>query len=427
MIIHLSRETGWVFERIGLTAVSCFLIIKIAFIKHGKHHQTRSTPMIDVSKRAHEIQASPIRRIFDLASRTEGLTRLEVGQPDFNTPDYILEKAKEFMAKGFIGYSPTNGLPQTRNAVAGRLLQDYGIRYDPNREIVITHGASGALHLALRALVNPGDEVMRPNPGFPSYDGIIKDADGVPVLYPLLPERGFSIDFPAFEKLITPRTKVVIVNSPNNPTGGILTKEQLEKLCDLAEKHNFVILSDEAYDKIIFDQPHIPTVSCAKDSSKVITVGSASKDYAMCGWRIGFAAGPQHIIDEIVKFQSLTSICPSILAQHAYTAALTGPQDATTAMKLEFQRRRDYFVSELNKVPGFKCSLPQGAFYVMADISAHNKDDWAFTELMIQKVKISCIPGSSFGPAGAGFIRLSYATSMEVLQEAITKLHRYFG
>lgn len=382
---------------------------------------------INVSSRAGEIEASPIRKIFDLASQIEGLTRLEVGQPDFNTPEYILKSAREFMNKGFIGYSPTNGLPQTRKAVADRFNQDYGISYDPNREIVITHGASGALHLALRVLVNPGDEVMRPNPGFASYDGIIKDADGIPVHYPLLPGKAFSIDFDVFEKLITPKTKAVFLNSPNNPTGGILTRAQLERVCELAEKHGFYILSDEAYDKVIFDQPHVPTVCCAKDKSKVITIGSASKDYAMCGWRIGFAAGPEQIIGQIVKFQSLTSICPNILSQHAYATALSGPQEDTEVMKREYQRRRDFFVDALNKIPGFKCSTPQGAFYVMADISAHNKDDWAFVETMIKDVKISCIPGSSFGTAGAGYIRFSYATSMQVLEEAIAKLHKYFG
>ena len=382
---------------------------------------------INISKRAEEIKASPIRKIFDLASQTEGLTRLEVGQPDFNTPDYILKTASEFMNSGFIGYSPTNGLPQTRKAVADRFKADYGIEYDPNSEVVITHGASGALHLALRALVDPGDEVLRPDPGFASYDGIIKDADGVPVLYPLLPDNEFAVDFGAFEKLITEKTKVVILNSPNNPAGSILTKDQLEKICALAEKHNFYVLSDEAYDKIIFDQDHIPTAACTENKSRVITVGSASKDYAMCGWRIGFAAGDREIIGQIIKFQSLIDICPNILAQQAYTAALNGPQEETEKMKEEYKARRDYFVSELNRIPGFKCSVPHGAFYVFADISAHNKDDWAFAEEMIQDVKVSCIPGSSFGVKGKGYIRFSYATSMNVLKEAIEKLNKYFG
>ncbi len=382
---------------------------------------------MQISRRAEEIQASPIRRIFDLASQTEGLTRLEVGQPDFNTPAYILDEASAFQNQGFIGYSPTNGLPQTRKAVADRFNEDYGVEFDPASEVVITHGASGALHLALRALVNPGDEVLRPNPGFASYDGIIKDADGIPVLYPLVAEDGFSIDMEVFRSLISKKTKAVIINSPNNPTGSILSPEQLEQVCKLAWEHHFTVISDEAYDKVIFDQPHTPAVTCTPHRDVVLTVGSSSKDYAMCGWRIGFAAGPAALIGQIVKFQSLISICPNIVAQQAYAAALNGPQDETRRMRDEYKRRRDYFVKALNEIPGFSCDVPKGAFYVMADISEHDSDDWAFCEKMIQEVKVSCIPGSSFGSAGAGFIRFSYATSMDVLKEAIEKLKKHFA
>jgi aspartate/methionine/tyrosine aminotransferase len=382
---------------------------------------------IELSARTELIKASPIRKIFDLASKTEGLTRLEVGQPDFNTPDYILESAKEVLKDGFIGYSPTNGLPQTRQAVARRYKEDYGVDFNPDTEVVITHGASGALHLALRALVNPGDEVLRPDPGFASYDGIIRDADGIPVLYPLLPESKFSIDFEALEKCINAKTKVIMLNSPNNPTGGVLDGDQLRKVNELAEKHDFYILSDEAYDKVIYGRDHEPTVRFAENPSRVVTIGSASKDYAMCGWRIGFAAGDPKIIGEIIKFQSLANICPSMIAQKAYTMALTGPQNDTKKMKLEYQKRRDYFVDALNRIPGFKCAIPDGAFYVFVDISEHNEDDWAFAEFLIKDVKISCIPGSSFGPSGRGFIRFSYATSMAVLEEAIEKLTSRFG
>ncbi|MFW5710844.1 MAG: pyridoxal phosphate-dependent aminotransferase [Spirochaetota bacterium] len=382
---------------------------------------------IQLSERTKAIQASPIRKIFDMASKMTGLTRLEVGQPDFKTPKYILDATKEMMNDGFIGYSPTNGLPQTRAAVAERYKTDYDVEYDPNTQVVITHGASGALHLALRALVNPGDEVLRPDPGFASYDGIVKDADGVPVLYPLLPEKNFAVDFDALEKLITPKTKVIMLNSPSNPTGGVLDYDQLVRINELAEKHDLYILSDEAYDKVIFDQEHVPTAKAAKDPSRVITVGSASKDYAMCGWRIGFAAGAPEIIAEIVKFQSLANICPNILAQKAYEVGLTGPQDDTEAMRKEYQRRRDYFVAELNKIPGFKCPMPDGAFYVFVDISEHNPDDWAFAETLIKEAKITCIPGSSFGPTGKGFIRFSYATSVDVLKAAIQKLNAQFG
>lgn len=380
-----------------------------------------------LAERTKTIQASPIRKIFDMASKMEGLTRLEVGQPDFNTPSYILEEGKKILEEGFIGYSPTNGLLETRAAVAARIKEDYGIEFDPNSELVITHGASGALHLALRALVNPGDEVLRPDPGFASYDGIIKDADGVPVLYPLLPEESFAVDTDALERLISKKTKVIMLNSPSNPTGGVLDTRQLMHINALAEKHDLYILSDEAYDKVIYDKEHVPTVAAAQNPSRVITVGSASKDYAMCGWRAGFAAGSPELIQEIVKFQSLANICPNILAQKAYAKALTGPQEDTERMRKEYQSRRDYFVKALNEIPGFKCAVPDGAFYVFVDISEHNKDDWAFAEHLLKEVKITSIPGSSFGPTGRGFVRFSYATSLKTLEEAIVKLKKAFG
>ncbi|MFO7849120.1 MAG: pyridoxal phosphate-dependent aminotransferase [Spirochaetia bacterium] len=380
-----------------------------------------------LAERTKAIQASPIRKIFDMASKMEGLTRLEVGQPDFHTPEYILEESKSVLKEGFIGYSPTNGLSETREAVAYRLKEDYGVEYDPNSEVVVTHGASGALHFALRALVNPGDEVLRPDPGFASYDGIIRDADGEPVLYPLLPRENFAVDIDALEKLISKKTKVIMLNSPSNPTGGVLDTQQLLKINALAEKHDLYILSDEAYDKVIYDKEHVPTVAAAQNPSRVITVGSASKDYAMCGWRVGFAAGSSELIGEIIKFQSLANICPNILAQKAYTKALTGPQADTERMRKEYQSRRDYFVKALNDIPGFKCTVPDGAFYVFVDISEHNEDDWAFAEYLLKEVKITSIPGSSFGPTGRGFIRFSYATSLETLKEAVEKMKKEFS
>ncbi len=383
--------------------------------------------MNNFARRTEAIQASPIRKIFDMASQMTGLTRLEVGQPDFNTPDYILEESRRILGEGFIGYSPTNGLPQTRKAVAERWFEDYGVRYDPNGEVVITHGASGGLHLALRVLVDPGDEVLRPDPGFASYDGIIRDADGVPVLYPLLPEKNFAVDIDALEKLISDKTKVIMLNSPSNPTGGILDAEQLTRIGELAAEHGLYILSDEAYDKVIYDTGHAPMAKYAKDPSMVVTVGSASKDYAMCGWRIGFAAGDAQIIREIVKFQSLANICPNIIAQKAYATALTGPQEDTERMRQEYMKRRDYFVTALNEVEGFRCAKPDGAFYAFVDISRHNEDDWAFAEYLLKKVKITSIPGSSFGPTGKGYIRFSYATSLEVLEEAVEKLKAEFN
>lgn len=382
---------------------------------------------VKLAKRTENVKFSPIREIFDLASRTPGLTRLEVGQPDFHTPAYIRDASKNAIDGGFIGYTPTNGLQETRDAVCMRLKKDYQLEYDPNSEVAITIGASGALYLALRALLDPGDEVLRPNPGFASYDEIVKDADGVPVQYGLDPDADFKVDFAEVERLINKKTKAIIVNSPGNPVGNVLSKAEIQEFVDLAEKHDLVILSDEAYDKVIFDIEHIPVALLANDRSRVLTIGSGSKNYAMTGYRVGFAAGAPELVREIVKFQSLSSICPSYIGQKSYAHALTGIQDETSFMRKEYQKRRDYFVNELNNIPGFKCFVPNGAFYAFTDISEINKDDWAFCRELIRDVKVTAIPGSSFGKNGTGYVRFSFATSMTELEKAIEKLRAHYA
>ena len=382
---------------------------------------------VRLSSRTSKVKFSPIREIFDLASRTPGLTRLEVGQPDFFTPPHIRKASIAAIEEGLIGYTPTNGLQITREAVCTRLKEDYGLEYNANEEVVITVGASGALYLALRALIEPDDEVLRPDPGFATYDEIIKDADGMPIKYPLKASDNFSLDISAIENLITKKTKAIIINTPGNPCGNVIDANKLQELIELCDKHDIIIISDEAYDKVIFDQKHVPIATKATNKSRVLTVGSSSKDYAMTGYRIGFAAGDKKLIAEIVKFQSLSSISPSFIGQKSYALALNSDQSSTDAMVIEYKRRRDYFVTELNKISGFKCNRPDGAFYVFVDISEQNADDWAFTKFMIEHVKVTCIPGSSFGEVGKGYIRFSYATSMEVLEEGIKKMKNQFG
>lgn len=380
---------------------------------------------VKLSKRTEIIKFSPIREIFDLAAKTPGLTRFEAGQPDFAPPSYVRDASRKAVDFGAIGYTSTNGLQETREAICNRLKADYNLEYDPNREVVVTIGASGALYLALRALIDPGDEVLRPNPGFATYDEIIKDADGVPKQYPLIPKQNFSVDFDALEALISNRTRAIIINSPGNPVGNVLDEAQLRKLAQLAEKHDLVILADEAYDKIIYDQKHIPIATLVQDKSRVLTIGSSSKNYAMTGFRIGFAAGDPRLVAEIVKFQSLSAICPDFIGQKAFAEALNGPQEDTQAMRDEFLRRRNYFVNALNAIPGFRCFNPAGAFYAFVDVSAVCEDDWAFSKELISSAKVTSVPGRSFGSVGNGYLRFSYAASMETLEEGIRKMSEY--
>ena len=375
-----------------------------------------------LAKRTQTVKLSPIREIFEMASRTPGLVRLEVGQPDFPTPTHILDAAHEALQEGHIGYSSAAGMPETRQALAKRLNEDYGFIFNADREAVICNGASAAIYLTIRATIDVGDEVLRPDPGWAQYDGVIRDADGVPVFYPLIPEKGFAPDFDALQNLVTSRTKAIIVNSPSNPTGGIITKDDLKLLLEFATKNNILIISDEAYDKIIYEKEHVPLALLEEQPERVVTAGSCSKNYAMCGWRVGYAIGPAAIMEQVMKFQSLVNICPNYIAEKAAFAALNSPQTATTEMRDEYKRRRDVFIKGLNEIPGINCTMPEGAFYAFADVSAYNMDDWDFTRYLINEVGVTCIPGSSFGEKGKGFVRFSYASSQENLNEGLRRM-----
>ncbi len=375
-----------------------------------------------LSSRIQTIQLSPIRETFEMASVTPGLVRLEVGQPDFPTPDHILEGARNALLQGHIGYSSCSGLMETRSALAERLKEDYNFIFDPETEVVICNGASAAIYLTLRVLVNPGEEVLRPDPGWAQYDGIIQDAGGTPVLYPLVPEDGFTINFESLTKLISKKSKAIIINTPSNPTGGVLDKDQLEKLINFAREKDLIIISDEAYDKIIFEKEHIPIATLDKSGDRIITVGSCSKNYAMCGWRIGYAVGPAEIITQVSKLQSLVNICPNQVADKAAEIAFSGPQEPVSKMREEYLERRDFFIKGLMEVPGYNCSKPDGAFYAFVDISDFKMDDWDFTRFLINDVGVTCIPGSSFGEMGSGFVRFSFASSLENLSEGLRRM-----
>lgn len=383
---------------------------------------------LQFAKRTQTVKLSPIREVFEMAARTPGLVRLEVGQPDFPTPQHILDAARESLSGGHFGYSSSSGSDECRSALLKRMQEDYGISFNKDSEAVITVGASAALYLTLRTLIDPGDEVLRPNPGWAQYDGVTSDCDGVPVLYPLEEATGFTtIDFEALEALVTPKTKVMILCNPNNPCGSVLGREQLKKAYDFAVKHDIYLIADEAYSAIIYGDSFVPMLSVVDDKKRIITMGSASKNYAMCGWRMGFVIANAEICSRVTVFQSLTNLCPPVVSMVAYAAALSGPQDATAAMREEYARRRAYFIKALNEIKGFKCHEPEGAFYAFVDVSELTDNDTEFCKRLIGEVKVTGIPGSSFGSQGAGHVRFSYAASMEQLQEGIRRMKAAFG
>lgn len=383
---------------------------------------------LEFADRTKKVKLSPIREIFEMASRVPDLVRLEVGQPDLDTPVNIRNAGKSAIDEGHIGYTNSGGLDETRRALLNRLNTDYGITFDPIRESVITTGASAALYLTLRTLVGPGDEVLRPDPGWAQYDGVTTDCDGVPVLYPLLKESGFTrIDFEALNKLVSPKTKVMILCNPNNPAGSVLPKEELLKAYEFAKARNIYLISDEAYGSLIYSGSYVPLMSVVDDKKHIITMGSASKGYAMCGWRMGYVIGNSELCSHVTVFQSLTNLCPPYVSMKAYAAALADSQEPVRAMREEYAARREYFIRALNEIKGFKCCPPEGAFYAFVDVSELTDDDMAFCKHMIQNVKVTCIPGSSFGSMGKGYIRFSYAAGMDTLKEGIRRMKAAFG
>lgn len=383
---------------------------------------------LEFAKRTKTVKLSPIREVFEMAARTPGLVRLEVGQPDFKTPQPVLDAVKDSLNEGHFGYSSSSGDENTRKALLHRLNEDSGITFDPASEAVITVGASAALYLTLRALVDPGDEVLRPDPGWAQYDGVTIDCDGVPVLYPLEAETGFrTIDFDALEKLVSPRTKAMILCNPNNPCGSVLGREQLQKAYEFAVKHDIYLIADEAYSSIIYSDSFVPMLSVMDDKSRIIMLGSASKNYAMCGWRMGFVVANADVCSRVTVFQSLANLCPASICMTAFAEALNGSQEPTRAMRAEFTERREYFIKALNEIKGFHCHEPEGAFYAFVDISEITDDDVAFCKKLISEVKVTGIPGSSFGDNGKARVRFSYAASMESLQEGIRRMKAAFG
>ena len=379
-----------------------------------------------VADRCGSVQRSPIRAIFEIAERMTGVIRLEVGEPDFRTPDAILEAGRAAIAQGKIGYTAMTGNKDLREAVAAHYARKFAIAVDPETEVLITAGGAPALHFALMTTVNPGDEVLVPDPGFPNYRQVVRLIGCTPVMYPLRedPVRGFQLDPEAIRHNASPRTRAIIVNSPSNPTGGVISLDEARELGRIVEELDLTVISDEVYDALVYDGfEHVCLKGVDGFAGRTITVGSASKTYAMTGWRIGYAIAPAPIMTYMATFQSLIDICANRISQVAYKAALSGVADgAVAAMRDEFIQRRNLVVEALNAIPGIHCPKPLGAFYAFANISELGIPDVDFAREFLTRHKVTSVPGSGFGPSGQGHLRFSYASSLENLKEGMERL-----
>lgn len=390
-----------------------------------------------LSKKASNIEPSITLAITakakELKSQGIDIIGFGAGEPDFNTPANIRNASIEAMEKGYTKYTPASGINELKEAIINKFEKDNNLRYKPS-QIIISTGAKQCLSNAFFAILNPGDEVLIATPYWVSYPELIKLADGVPVFVKTNQENSYKYDIESLKQNITSKTKAIIINSPNNPTGSIYTKEELIKLAEFAKEHDLIIISDEIYEKLIYgDDEHVSIASLSEDAYKrTIVINGVSKTYSMTGWRIGYAAASEEIVKLMSNIQSHTTSNPNSIAQYASLEALAGTQEFIYAMKQEFKNRRDYIVTRINGIENISCIEPKGAFYVFIDISKtigksieeetiENSLD--FCSKLLEKGKVAAVPGEAFGIDG--FIRISYATSMENIQEGLNRIENF--
>ncbi|MBS7606820.1 MAG: pyridoxal phosphate-dependent aminotransferase [Candidatus Bathyarchaeia archaeon] len=357
----------------------------------------------------------------ELAKSGKKLYNLDVGEPDFDTPEHIKRAAIEALMSGFTHYTSSLGIIELRRAIADYLRDRKGLEVNPEREIIVTPGAKHAIYCACMATLNPGDEVLVLTPTWPTHFTCVEAAEARVIEVPC--GETYSLREELLKEKITDKTKMILINSPNNPTGGVLSVDELKIIADLSEEHDLLVLSDEVYDEIIYDGFQTRSMLSFDDvRDKVILINGFSKTYAMTGWRLGYAVANETIIDAMNRIQQATTTCPSSFIQKAGIAALKGPQECVRKMVEEFDRRRRYIVEALNGIPGVRCTMPKGAFYVFPRLPDMGMLSFDVCMKLLEEEGVSTTPGSAFGESGEGHIRISYATSLEIIVEAVEKI-----
>ena len=365
---------------------------------------------------------------FEVLAKAKGLeaqgkdiVHLEIGQPDFITPANISEAAFKAMKDGHTGYGPSAGLLEFREVIAEHISETRGVEIHPD-EVTVTPGAKPIIFFTILALVNEGDEVIYPNPGFPIYESVIDFIDGKAVSLPLREEVDFRFRLEDLEASISDRTKLLIINSPQNPTGGTLAKSDLEAIAELAITHNFYVLTDEVYSRILYEGAHDSLISLPGMKERTILLEGHSKTYAMTGWRLGYGIAPIELADKITQLTINSNSCTATFTQFAGIQALTGPQDFVHEMVTEFRKRRDAIVDGLNAIEGVSCIKPLGAFYVFPNVSQLPLSCQDLSDYLLEDAGVAVLPGTAFGKYGDGYLRLSYANSLENIQEALARM-----
>jgi aminotransferase len=390
----------------------------------GKTMEMTQTKKTYLNDRVANLKPSGIRKFFDIVATMKDVISLGIGEPDFTTPLPILEAGVRSLHAGETHYTSNSGKIELRKALSQKWESLYGVSYHPEKEMLISVGGSEALYLACTSILNPGDEVIIPTPCFVAYQSEVLLAGGVPVEVPLQAEDNFDLKPAAIAAAITPRTKAILLGFPNNPTGAVASREALIEIGKLAEKHDLIVMSDEIYDRLVYGVKHVCFPALPGMKERTILLGGFSKDYAMTGWRIGFACAPQDILTGMLRVHQYTIMSAPTTAQDAATEALLKAETYVQDMVHEYDRRRRLIVNGFNQL-GLKTVEPHGAFYAFPNVSASGMDEDTFANKLLAEERVAMVPGTAFGAGGEGFCRASYATAYEKIEQALERMHNF--
>jgi aspartate/methionine/tyrosine aminotransferase len=358
-----------------------------------------------------------------LEKEGRSIIHLEIGEPDFPTPKHVIEAGKRALDEGWTKYGPTQGFPELRETIAAHVSRTRGIKVVP-AQVCVVPGGKPIMYFVMVALLENGDDAIYPDPGFPIYESMIRFQCAAPVPVPLVESRGFSFDLDAFERGLSSYTKLVILNSPQNPTGGIIPAEDIARLAEILRDRDVIVLSDEIYSRICYDGQPVSIASFPGMQEKTVILDGFSKTYSMTGWRLGYGVMPEWLADAVVKLMVNSNSCTASFTQRAGIAALEGPQDDVDAMVAEFRRRRDAIVQGLNEIPGFRCQTPAGAFYAFPNVTGTGVPSKQLADLLLREAGVACLDGTCFGAHGDGYLRFSYANSLENIEEALARIRK---
>ncbi len=379
-----------------------------------------------LSRSVQALRPSGIRRYFDIAASMDDVVTLGIGEPDFVTPAHIVDAGLQSLQRGQTGYTSNAGIYELRAAIAAHIERRYHLRYSPENEVLVTVGVSEALFLALKVLLDPGDEVLVVEPCFVANPALVETAGGVPVMVPTMAAKGFQVTGSELEARITPRSKAILLSYPSNPTGATLTREHMLQVAAVAEKHDLVVISDEIYERLVYGVEHINFATLPNMFERAIVLSGMSKSYAMTGWRIGYVTAPAALAEAMYKIHQYLIMSAPTTGQAAALQALEYGEGDVELMRQEYDRRRRLIIDGFNQL-GLTCFEPRGAFYAFPSIAITGLDDETFCEALLQEERVALIPGSAFGESGRGFLRASYATSEANIREALRRLERFLA